>query len=74
VAHEAKVGYTCLSKRIRIQIEKDAWLLKANQVDAVVWHFYRSDMTGKVGASKPLLELLKKMEFNIKYISKGAEQ
>lgn len=60
VAHEAKVGYTCLSKRIRIQIEKDAWLLKQRRVKGVVWHFFRSDITGKVGASKPLLELLKK--------------
>ena len=60
MAHEAKVGYTCLSKRIRIQIEKDAWLLKQRRVDEVVWHFYRSDITGKIGASKPLLELLEK--------------
>ncbi|MDD4295468.1 MAG: cellulose binding domain-containing protein [Ruminiclostridium sp.] len=58
VAYEAKVGYTCLSTRIRAQIIKDAWLLNNKFVKGVVWEFYRSDITGRVGATKPLLEFL----------------
>ncbi|MGB8454362.1 MAG: hypothetical protein WCD89_18780 [Anaerocolumna sp.] len=58
IAHEAKVGYTCLSSRVKIQILKDAWLLENNRVDEVIWHFFKSDITGKVGASPSLLEFL----------------
>lgn len=65
IAYEAKVGYTCLSKRIKMQVLKDAYLLKNKRVSKVVWEFYRSDITGRIGASKQLLELLD--EYNIKH-------
>lgn len=59
IAYESKVGYTCLSSRIRLQILKDAWLVDNGYVDAVVWEFFRSDITGRIGATSQLLELLK---------------
>jgi RHS repeat-associated protein len=62
VAHEAKTGYTTLTKEIQQQIAKDAELL-ANPnsgVKKVVWNFFESPTTGKAGASKPLLEALQK--------------
>ena len=59
IAYEAKVGYTCLSQRIKIQILKDVWLLKNNpDVEGVVWEFFKSDITGRVGASQQLLDFL----------------
>lgn len=66
VAYEAKVGYTCLSQRIKTQILKDAYLMKNGDVTAVVWEFFRSDITGRVGASKELLNFL--TENGIHYI------
>ena len=66
VAYESKVGYTCLSQRIRIQILKDAWLLENGQVDEVIWVFYRSEITGRIGASQELLDFL--VEHGIEYI------
>ncbi|MEL6558573.1 MAG: DUF6443 domain-containing protein [Bacteroidota bacterium] len=62
VAHESKTGYTTLTKDIRQQIAKDAELL-ANPnsgVKKVVWNFFESPVTGKAGASKNLLDELKK--------------
>lgn len=58
VAYEAKVGYTCLSNRIKTQVLKDAYLLADNQVKGVVWEFYRSEITGRVGATQSLLDYL----------------
>lgn len=58
VAYEAKVGYTCLSNRVKIQIQKDACLLEYGEVNDVVWVFYRSDITGRVGATQSLLDYL----------------
>lgn len=58
IAYEAKVGYTCLSQRVRIQVMKDAYLLQTNQVNAVVWEFFKSDITGRGGATQQLLEFL----------------
>ena len=66
VAYESKVGYMCLSQRIRIQILKDAWLLENGQVDRVVWVFYRSDITGRIGATQALIDFL--VEHGIEYI------
>lgn len=40
------------------QIEKDAELLSNKRVEGVVWHFFRSPVTGQVGASAPLLREL----------------
>lgn len=36
VAYKAKVGLTCLSQRIRVQVMKDVYLLPAGQVNAVL--------------------------------------
>ena len=66
IAHESKVGYTCLSSPIKESILKDVWFLK-NEIDDFVWHFFRSEVTGKRGASKNLLNFLEKNE--TKYIT-----
>lgn len=66
IAYEAKVGYTCLSKRIKLQVLKDAYLIEQNKVDKVVWVFFRSEITGKLGASRQLIELLN--AYNIEFL------
>lgn len=66
IAHEAKVGYTCLSKRVKIQILKDAYLKENGFVDDVVWEFFKSDATGRIGATKALKDFL--TSNGIKYI------
>ncbi len=66
IAHESKVGYTCLSNRIRIQILKDAYLLEKEEFKKVIWHFYKSDITGRGGATQSLLDFLE--ENGIEYI------
>lgn len=66
IAHESKVGFTCLSKRVQIQVMKDAWLLGTYKVDRVVWHFFRSEITGKIGATQNLMDLLTR--YGIEYI------
>jgi hypothetical protein len=68
IAHESKVGYTPFSDFVQKQIAKDAWLLKNNrtEVQGIVWHFFRSAETGKIGADP---EVLKALERNgIKYV------
>lgn len=58
-AYESKVGYTCLSQRVKMQILKDAYLKsKGNDIQNVVWVFYRSDITGRMGATPSLLKFL----------------
>ena len=60
VAHESKVGYTALTKFIKIQIAKDAELLDTQVVSKVIWHFFKNPATGAGGPSKPLRnELIK---------------
>lgn len=58
VAHESKVGYKSLTSGIRRQIESDAYLVETGQIEAAHWHFFASDVTGKIGPSKPLLDFL----------------
>jgi hypothetical protein len=61
VANESKVGYTSLTTEIEEQIAKDVELLanyEKTGVKEVVWNFFRSPTTGKIGASKPLLKAL----------------
>lgn len=60
IAHESKVGYTSLTKRVRKQIEKDVELIGKGRIDGAHWHFFTSGVTGKGGASKPLLDFLTK--------------
>lgn len=57
-AHESKVGYTSLTKRVKTQILKDAELISSGAIDGAHLHFYKSAVTGKGGASKPLLKFL----------------
>jgi RHS repeat-associated protein len=61
VAYESKVGYTTLTKDAGLQIAKDAELLRTpgSGVKKVVWTFFESPVTGKAGASQPLLKALK---------------
>ncbi|KZM54599.1 MULTISPECIES: SAR2788 family putative toxin [Aeribacillus] len=62
IAHESKVGYVTLTKTIKKQIDKDYLLIKDKSVKDVKgakWHFFRSDKTGKVGASKSVKDYLK---------------
>ena len=60
VAYESKVGYTALTQDIKMQIAKDAELLSTNpEFKKVVWCFFKSPVTGEIGASQPLLNALK---------------
>jgi RHS repeat-associated protein len=59
IAHESKVGYVTLSKRIKEQVQKDAELIKKKSIRGAVWHFFRSAVTGKIGGSKNLLNYLR---------------
>ncbi|HJV15999.1 MAG TPA: hypothetical protein VJ546_01195 [Bacillales bacterium] len=65
IAYESKVGYTSLTSRVRTQILKDAELIKKGQINGAEWNFFRSADTGKIGASKQLLQFLK--QNGIKY-------
>lgn len=58
VAHESKVGYTTLTKFIKTQILKDAELIRNGNISGAYWHFFTSGVTGKGGASQPLLDFL----------------
>ena len=57
-AHESKVGYTTLTKSIRKQIAKDIELMSKEEIKSSIWHFYKSPVIGKGGASQPLLNEL----------------
>lgn len=41
-----------------MQVLKDAYLIQNKDVTKVFWHFFKSDITGKVGASQPLKDFL----------------
>ena len=66
VAYESKVGYTCLNQRVRIQIIKDGWLLQTKAVEKVVWVFTESSISGTVGATQSVFDLLK--QYGIQYV------
>ncbi len=59
VAYESKVGYTTLTDFVKNQILKDAELIEQGVIKGSSWHFFKSEVTGKGGVSKPLLEFLK---------------
>lgn len=59
VAHESKVGYASLTQFIKEEALKDIQLMKDGNVKEVVWHFYKSAVTGKAGPSGPLEKFLK---------------
>lgn len=63
IAHESKVGYVSLTSSIKKQIDKDYELVKSSNhkdIKGAKWHFFRSNTTGKVGASKQVLDYLTK--------------
>ena len=66
ITHESKVGYTTLNSRIKQQILKDRWLVDNGKIKESVWHFFESDVTHKMGPSKPLRQFLQ--ENNIKIV------
>ena len=59
IAYESKVGYTTLTSFVKKQILKDAELIEQGAIKGAKWNFFKSDVTGKMGASKPLLDFLK---------------
>ncbi len=65
VAHESKVGYRPLDDFTRGQILSDAHLIKNNSIKGAHWHFYPSAITGQLGPSRPVLDLLD--EHGIRY-------
>jgi len=65
IANESKVGYTTLTKDIALQIVKDQELVQAGRIDASVWHFFTSPVTGAGGPSAPLLQALQNAGFGI---------
>ena len=58
VGHESKVGYVQTSDFTLAQIRKDAWLIENGYLDAAQWHFFASSRSGKIGASKGVLDAL----------------
>lgn len=57
---ESKVGFQEYRGNLITQVEKDFELLSTGKVQEITWVFYRSPNTGKVGASKELLQELDK--------------
>jgi hypothetical protein len=61
VAHEAKVGYVRYEQRYVDQILKDAEIVgrRIEDIESAHWHFFRSSVTGRVGADPRILDLLR---------------
>ena len=66
IAHESKVGYTRLTETVEKQIAKDAWLIENGDIQGSTWHFFRSAVTGKIGAAADVIEALQSN--GIKYV------
>jgi len=58
IAHEAKVGSVSLTEFVSRQVAKDVELIHNGDIDGAVWHFFRSPVTGEIGPSGPLYQLL----------------
>lgn len=58
IAFESKVGYTSLDSEVTSEIERDQALLEDGRVKEIFWVFGRSAKTGKMGASRGLLNKL----------------
>jgi filamentous hemagglutinin len=65
IANESKVGYTCLTSDIQLQVAKDAELIAAGRVQGATWHFFTSPVTGVGGPSQPLLNALQQAGINV---------
>jgi len=59
-AYESKVGYLKFSQAAVKQIKKDIEILQTVKKGVVnyEWHFFRSSITGKIGADVRLIQLL----------------
>ncbi|WP_303850075.1 hypothetical protein [Apibacter mensalis] len=44
---------------------KDADLIQKGQIESSTWHFFKSPVTGKGGASQPLIKELQKNGINV---------
>jgi hypothetical protein len=58
IGYESKVGRTSLTTSIQKQISKDVELINTSRIQASVWYFYRSPVTGKIGPSPSLASTL----------------
>lgn len=59
VGYESKVGYTTRTREIVRQVERDRELIDSGDLPGgAEWHFYPSATTGKLGPSRPLMDLL----------------
>lgn len=58
--HESKVGMVHSLFAWR-QFQKDVALAQADKAQRIVWHFYASDWTGKIGLTKGLLEKMERL-------------
>lgn len=68
VGIESKVGRVSLTPEIRQELARDWWLRNQGQLDKIVWEFSRSAVTNKIGPTKPLLEKLKQLGFEVRII------
>jgi hypothetical protein len=62
VAHESKVGRVNLTPGIEGEIRKDAWLMQTGQITSAHWHFFASETSNTLGASKPVYDLLDELK------------
>ncbi|WP_018130097.1 hypothetical protein [Effusibacillus pohliae] len=54
-----------VAKRVKQQILKDVALINAKEIEGAHWHFFRSTVTGRIGASQSLRTFLE--QNGIKY-------
>ena len=65
IAHESKVGYTSLSKRIRVQIDKDAILIRQGKIKRSQMAFLQELHNPKSWGIKTIIRLFKKERYKI---------
>lgn len=58
VALESKVGAQRLTDKLRQQIDRDAALKAADQIETVEWHFFASNLSGKIADDPELFDYL----------------
>ncbi|GIP45167.1 hypothetical protein J45TS6_36260 [Paenibacillus sp. J45TS6] len=61
------LGITYMNKSRCSWLLGGTWQLNEKRVKRVVWHFFRSTITGKIGGSKPLLKYLRENKIKIQY-------
>lgn len=58
IGYEAKTGFMNYTGNIVKQVAKDAELLKTKKLDEITWVFFKSPVTGEIGASSSLIKAL----------------